>query len=97
MSGGDGSSSGIYEPLLPPLQDITATDRGPIALATAVTLLVISTLTVSVKLWTRIATTRNVGANDAAMIAAVVGFYLLSRCAVLSANTCSRLLRLLKR
>ena len=41
MSGSDGSGSGLYEPLLPPLQDITATNRGPIALATAVTLLVI--------------------------------------------------------
>ncbi|KAJ9606421.1 hypothetical protein H2200_009382 [Cladophialophora chaetospira] len=71
MSGSDSSGSGIYEPLRPPLQDITATNRGPIALATAVTLLIISTLTVSVKLWTRFATTRKLGANDVAIVAAM--------------------------
>ncbi|EXJ65321.1 hypothetical protein A1O7_01662 [Cladophialophora yegresii CBS 114405] len=66
------SEGGIYEPLLPPLQDITATNRGPIALATAVTLLIVSTLTVVVKLWTRFATTRSFGLNDAAIIVAMV-------------------------
>ncbi|OCT54487.1 hypothetical protein CLCR_00856 [Cladophialophora carrionii] len=67
-----GSEGGIYEPLLPPLQDITATNRGPVALATAVTLLIISTLTVVVKLWTRFATTGNFGLNDAAIVVSIV-------------------------
>ncbi|OAL30249.1 hypothetical protein AYO20_08823 [Fonsecaea nubica] len=75
MSGSDTGQGGIYEPLLPPLQDITPKDRGPIALATAVTLLVISSLTVGVKLWTRYATTRNFGANDIAMFAAITLAY----------------------
>jgi hypothetical protein len=72
MPDSDTSSGGINEPLLPPLQDITATNKGPIILATAVTLFIISALTVIVKLWTRFATTRNLGANDAAILAALV-------------------------
>lgn len=68
----DDSNTGIFEPLLPPLQDITKTNRGPIALATAVTLIIITTLTVVVKLWTRYATTRNFGGNDYMMMAATV-------------------------
>ncbi|KIW26305.1 uncharacterized protein PV07_09406 [Cladophialophora immunda] len=75
MSGSDTGDGGIYEPLLPPLQDITPQNRGPIALATAVTLLVISSLTVGVKLWTRYATTRNFGSNDIVMFAAITLAY----------------------
>lgn len=72
----DDSNTGIFEPLLPPLQDITKTNRGPIALATAVTLIIITTLTVVVKLWTRFATTRDFGGNDYMMMAATVSLHL---------------------
>jgi hypothetical protein len=66
------TGEGINEPLLPPLQSLTPTNRGPLALVTANTLVVITTLTVAVKLWTRYATTRTLGLNDAAMMAATV-------------------------
>lgn len=62
----------LYEPLKPPFESITADNRGPVALAVAVTIIVITGLTVGVKLWTRLATTRTVGFNDIAMVAALV-------------------------
>ncbi|KIX04957.1 uncharacterized protein Z518_05829 [Rhinocladiella mackenziei CBS 650.93] len=62
------SDTGINEPLLPPFQQITSNNRGPISLATAITLVVITSLTVAVKLWTRLSTTRTLGLNDLAII-----------------------------
>lgn len=72
MADTDTSKGGLYEPLIPPFEQLAGDNHGPIALATAVTLIVITGLTVAVKLWTRLATTRNLGLNDAAIIAAIV-------------------------
>lgn len=66
--------SGIYEPLLPPYQLLTDANRGPLALVTATTLLIITTLTVSIKVWTIFATTRKLGFNDITMISSIVLF-----------------------
>jgi type IV secretory pathway VirB2 component (pilin) len=63
---------GLYEPLELPFQDLTDTNRGPIAFTTASTLIIITSLTVLVKLWTVWATTRKLALNDGIMILALV-------------------------
>lgn len=68
----DTSEGSLYEPLKPPFEQLTADNRGPIVLATAATIVVITGLTVGVKLWTRLATVRTVGANDVAILFAMV-------------------------
>jgi len=70
----DTGEGNLYEPLKPPFESLTPDNRGPIILAVAATIIVITGLTVGVKLWTRIATTRSVGINDGAMILAMVRF-----------------------
>ena len=65
-------AEGLHEPLLPPFHLLTPKNRGPLVLVTGVILVVITTLTVAVKLWTRYATTRSLALNDATIIAAAV-------------------------
>lgn len=68
----DTGEGDLYEPLKPPFENLTADNRGPIVLATAATIIVITGLTVGVKLWTRLATVRSMGPNDIAIVAAMV-------------------------
>ncbi len=68
----DSNPGDLYEPLIPPLEKLTSTNRGPIVLATGTTLLIITGLTVLVKIWTRLATTRNLGLNDYAILGSLV-------------------------
>jgi type IV secretory pathway VirB2 component (pilin) len=70
--------SGLYEPLEPPYQNLTATNRGPIAFTAATTLIAITGLTTAIKLWTMYATTRRLGLNDGCMILALVRHILAS-------------------
>lgn len=63
---------GIYEPLLSPFQILSDDNRGPVAFTTATTLIVITSLTVCIKLWTVWATTRKLALNDGIMIFALV-------------------------
>lgn len=65
---------GIYEPLQPPYQILSDTNRGPVALVTATTLIIITSLTVSIKVYTMFATTRKLGFNDLSMIGSMVLF-----------------------
>ncbi|KEF54873.1 uncharacterized protein A1O9_09316 [Exophiala aquamarina CBS 119918] len=67
----DTGEGNLYEPLKPPFEGLTPDNRGPIALATAATIVVITGLTVGVKLWTRLATIRTMGANDIAILVAM--------------------------
>lgn len=68
----DTGEGNLYEPLKPPFKELTPDNRGPIVLATAATIVVITGLTVGVKLWTRLATVRSIGANDIAILVAMV-------------------------
>lgn len=64
--------TGIYEPLKAPFQHLTATNRGPIAFVTAVALIVITSLTVLVKMYTTYTAARKLAWNDVTMLAAAV-------------------------
>lgn len=70
VSGDD--ATGLYEPLMPPFQDLTAAHQGPILMVISIPLLVIATLTVIVKLWTVYGITRKLGLSEIAIIAAIV-------------------------
>lgn len=72
VSGDD--ASGIYGPLMPPFQSITATHRGPILMVVSIPLLVIAALTVVVKIWTVYSVTRKLGLSEIAIIAAIVSY-----------------------
>lgn len=64
--------SGLYEPLLPPYQELSGTRRGPAAFVVATTFLILSTITVIIKVYTMYATTRKLGWNDGMMVTALV-------------------------
>jgi len=71
----DGSGqSGLYESLIPPYQQITDTNRGPIALVAATTFMIVTTLTVTVKVYTMYATTRKLSWGDGMMMLALVRY-----------------------
>lgn len=72
VSGDD--PTGIFEPLSPPLQALTDTNRGPIVMVTSIPLIIVAALVVMVKLWTMYGTTRRLGLNDAAIIASIVRY-----------------------
>ena len=70
VSGDD--ATGLYEPLMPPFQNLTPTHRGPILMVISIPLLVVAALTVSVKLWTVYGITRKLGLSEIAIIGAIV-------------------------
>lgn len=72
MAGAGTDQSGLYEALIPPFQQITDTNRGPIALVVATTFMIITTLTVTVKVYTMYATTRKLSIGDGMMLLALV-------------------------
>jgi hypothetical protein len=71
-SSAEQEQTGLYEPLLPPFQELSATRRGPAALVVATTFFIITTITVVIKVYTMYATTRKLGWNDGMMIASLV-------------------------
>jgi hypothetical protein len=71
-SGTEQEQTGLYEPLLPPFRELSATSRGPAALVVATTFFIITTITVVIKVYTMYATTRKLGWNDGMMVAALV-------------------------
>ena len=66
------AKTGIYEPLLPPLHEVSDTVHGPYALLAAVILIVLSGLVVAAKLHMTTTTFRKLRTNDYATIAALV-------------------------
>ena len=70
VSGDD--ATGIYEPLMPPFQNLTVTHRGPILMVTSIPLLVIAALIVMVKIWTVYGITKKLGLSEVAIVASVV-------------------------
>lgn len=65
-------TTGIYEPLLPPWHPVTSSDRGAYAFLAPVVLIVLTGLTVTVKLQMTATTFRKLRLDDYALIAALV-------------------------
>ena len=72
MASGSEDQTGLYEPLFPPLQELSDTRRGPAALVVATTFTIITTITVAIKVYTMYATTRKLAWNDGMMLLALV-------------------------
>jgi type IV secretory pathway VirB2 component (pilin) len=66
------ASTGIYEPLRPPLHHVSDTVQGPYAFLAAEILVVLSGLVVVAKLHMAVSTYRKLRTNDFAVIAALV-------------------------
>ena len=67
------SHTGLYEPLLPPIYEVSRTSHGAYALITALIMSLISGLAVLVKLQMTAATFRKLRRDDYALITALVG------------------------
>lgn len=70
---GTATDSGLFEPLLAPNYPVSHTDQGAYILVTAVILVSVSGLAVSVKLEATISTYKKIRSNDVALIASLVG------------------------
>jgi hypothetical protein len=69
---GDGELGSIYEPLDSPYHSITSTHRGAILIVVTVPILIVATLTTTVRLWTVYSVTRQLGPSEATIIASIV-------------------------
>jgi len=74
MAEGGSRQIGLYESLSPPFQQITDTNRGPIAFVVATTFMIITALTVMIKVYTMYATARKLSWGDGMMMLALVRY-----------------------
>lgn len=65
-------TTGLYQPLLPPYHPVSASDRSAYAFLAPVVFVVITGLTVTIKLQMTAATFRKLRVDDYALIAALV-------------------------
>lgn len=65
-------TTGLYEPLRPPLQHATSSNRGPYALLAATTFIILTGLVVIVKLYMIFGAIRKFRLDDYTMMAALV-------------------------
>lgn len=68
-----GPEGSLYEPLLPPLYEISGTSQGPYALIAALIMVIVSGFTVLVKLQMTLTTFRKLRLDDMILVAALVG------------------------
>lgn len=71
-SDGPGSTKGLYEPRLPPYQELSSNNHGAYVLMTAVILVIMSGLAVAVKLQTTVSKFGKLRWDDLALITAQV-------------------------